>query len=116
MIRCLLVDDDGMARLVLERFLGTDPELTLVASCATLAEARRTLRRDAVDLLFLDDDLPDGSGLEFIRVEQPLPRTILVTGAREIAAKAAAAGAMAALTKPLALDSFREAVAKARAD
>ena len=113
-MRCLIVDDDGLARLVLERFLSTDPTLELAGTCGTLAEARAALAEAHVDLVFLDDDLPDGSGLDFLRrSEGTLPPTILVTGAPAVADSAVEAGAVAAITKPISLAAFREAIARA---
>lgn len=115
MIRCLLVDDDPLALLVLERYIGTDPELTIVGSCTRVSEARTALATLTVDLLFLDFDLPDGTGLEFLRSGTRLPTTILITGAQDIGEEARAAGATDTLVKPLSLNAFREAVARFRA-
>lgn len=114
MIRCLLVDDDRLAVMVMERFIGADPGLELVGSCGSLAESRTMLAGGGVDLLFLDNDLPDGSGLALLRSGVPLPPTLLVTGSAEVATQAVAAGAAAALTKPFSLPAFRAAVERAR--
>lgn len=115
MIRCLLVDDDALALLVLERYVGMDPELAIVGSCGTVAEARAALSANDVDLLLLDHDLPDETGLDLLRSGTPLPDTILITGARDLADEARAAGAVDTLVKPLSAPAFLEAVGRVHA-
>ena len=66
-IRCLVVDDEELARTLLETFIGRVPGLVIEALCANPLEAMTALRQRPVDLLFLDIQMPELTGIEFLR-------------------------------------------------
>jgi DNA-binding NarL/FixJ family response regulator len=65
-IRILLVDDHGLFRESLSRLLESEPDFRIVATCARTAEALEILRREPVDIVLLDYDLGDETGLAFL--------------------------------------------------
>jgi DNA-binding NarL/FixJ family response regulator len=66
-IRLLLLDDHTLFRVSLSQLLATEPDLMMVAHCATSEEALASLRLHEIDLVLLDYDLGDENGLQFIR-------------------------------------------------
>jgi DNA-binding NarL/FixJ family response regulator len=80
--RILLVEDDGPVRDRLARIIGEWPGGQLVASCATLAEATAAIRGNAIDLLITDLNLPDGHGVQAIRMlrsQQPDSEAMVIS-------------------------------------
>ena len=94
LLRCLIVDDSDDDRFFIQRMLRADPELDFeVVARATLAEAMETARGDGFDLVFLDHELPDGTGVEALpALRQACPRAavLYVTGHQELALAARA--------------------------
>lgn len=115
LLRCLVVDDDPLARLVLERYIASDDHLMLVGSCDTALEAAAVLRDASIDLLFLDVEMPGMTGLELLGAIERLPVVVLVTSNREYAADAFEAGVTDYLIKPVTPARFLKAVARVRA-
>lgn len=115
MLRCLVVDDDPLARLVLERFVAQDADLQLVGSCSSAIEAAALLRREPVDLLFLDVEMPGMSGLEMLDALAASLDVVLVTGSREYAVDAFDAGVADYLVKPVAHARFLKCLERVRA-
>jgi len=120
-VRILLVDDDEFNRALIRTVLtrSADPLLraALLAEAADLAGARVILAAGLVDIVLLDLQLPDGSGLELAaelrqRDEQAAPSVIALTGAAESGARTAAmaAGCAAVLGKPYPIDGLCELV------
>ncbi|QCB94580.1 response regulator transcription factor [Cellulomonas shaoxiangyii] len=73
-LRVAIVEDQPLFRSMLERTVAVDPDLRVVASCATVSDARRVLRPGTADVVVLDIDLPDGNGIALgvlLRREQP---------------------------------------------
>ena len=66
-VNCIIVDDEPVAREILENYLGKISTLTLVASCKNALEAFRIINTQAVDLIFLDINMPDISGLSLAK-------------------------------------------------
>ncbi|MBU0754814.1 MAG: response regulator, partial [Planctomycetes bacterium] len=64
--RCMIVDDEPLARKVLQRHIATLPSLELVKQCGHAAEAAAYLHENGVDLIFLDIKMPGMSGMEFL--------------------------------------------------
>ena len=65
--KCVIVDDEELARELLETHLTQLDEFELVASCASALEAQKVLRTEKVDLLFLDIEMPVLKGTDFLK-------------------------------------------------
>ena len=113
--RCLLVDDEPPALEVLEAYVREVAQLALVGTCANALEAFAVLQAQPVDLLFLDIKMPKLLGTDFLRSLRHPPRVIFTTAYREYACEGFELDAVDYLLKPIALDRFLRAVAKATA-
>ena len=67
MIKTIIVDDEPLALDILETFIQKMPNLELVARCENAFEANETLNNQEVDLMFLDIQMPQMSGVEFLK-------------------------------------------------
>ena len=117
-IRVAIVDDEPVAREGLRIWLAGEPDLRVVGEAGTVTDAISLVRRERPDLLFLDVQMPEGSGfdvLEAIAAEH-LPEVVFVTAHERHALRAFDAAALDFLLKPVREDRFRTALARARAE
>jgi DNA-binding NarL/FixJ family response regulator len=103
-IRVLLLDDHTSFRELLALRLAREPDLAVVVEASSLAEGRQAVSQVEADVALIDLDLPDGSGVEFIRdirTVNPQAQAVLLTasGDRHLHAEAIAAGASGVLSK-----------------
>ena len=113
MFNLLIVDDEPLARKLLSEHAAKLPELQVVGQCQTAIEAQRVLRAEQVDILLLDIQMPDLTGLEFLRTLQPRPATILTTAYAEYAVDAYDLEVVDYLLKPIVFERFFRAVNRA---
>ncbi|WP_421799505.1 LytR/AlgR family response regulator transcription factor [Haliscomenobacter sp.] len=111
--RCLIVDDEPQARVVLRRHVEALDMLELKGECPNALAAFQFLQQQEVDLLFLDVQMPKVSGLELLRSLQQPPKVIFTTAFREHAAEAYELDVVDYLLKPIAFDRFLRAIQKA---
>ena len=90
-IRCLVVDDEKLARTLLKGYIAQMPQLELVASCKDAPEAVAALERTAIDLVFLDIQMPGLTGIEFLNALKQKPLAVLTTAYEEYALEGCAA-------------------------
>jgi two-component system, LytTR family, response regulator LytT len=114
MIRCFIVDDELIARQILEQYILQTPGLTLLGTCRNAMEAFAKLEQHEVDLIFLDIEMPLVSGLDFIKKLARPPKIILTTAYPQHAVEAFALNAVDYLLKPFSLERFQQAVAKVK--
>lgn len=114
MIRCMVVDDEPLARRVLERLLGSVDECDVVASCSSASEALTYLSSNAVDLLFLDIQMPELSGLDLVPLLSPRPAVVFTTAHREYAVEGFDLEALDYLLKPVSMVRLLKAVDRYR--
>lgn len=112
MIECLIVDDEPLARQVLERHISRTEELCLIASCGSASEAFGWICRQPVDLLFLDIRMPLVSGMEFYRSLKEPPAVIFTTAHPEYAAGSYDLEAVDYLLKPITYERFRQGLTR----
>ena len=112
-IRCLVVDDEELARTLLQTYIGRLPSLDLVASCANPLEAMSILQQQPVDLLFLDIQMPELTGIEFLRTLVKKPVVIFTTAYAEFALEGYALDVTDYLLKPFSFERFVQATNKA---
>jgi DNA-binding LytR/AlgR family response regulator len=112
-LNCLIVDDEPLALEVIENYVQRFPNLQLVGKCRSASTAAEVLRQQPVDLLFLDIQMPDVSGLEFAKTLGKLPLVVFTTASREFAVQSYEAFAIDYLVKPISFEKFLKAVHKA---
>ncbi len=112
MIRCLIIDDEPLARQLMESHVRQVKSLQLVASCETAIEAFEILHREAIDLLFLDIQMPGITGLNFLKSLKNPPQVIFTTAYMEYAVEAFELEAVDYILKPVTFERFMKAVQK----
>ncbi|MCW3466206.1 LytR/AlgR family response regulator transcription factor [Chitinophaga nivalis] len=113
-IKCIIVDDEALAREGLKKYIKTFDFLSLTASCNNAITAREVLEETPVDLLFLDINMPKMSGLHLLETLSDPPVTILVTAYPDYALEGFRLDVMDYLLKPISLQRFTKAVQKAQ--
>jgi len=111
---CIIVDDDELSRLALRQCVERTENLELVGECENAASALSLIRSKKVDLIFLDIEMPEMNGLEFIRNFLDLPQIIFVTINKEYGAEAFDYNVTDFLVKPVEYSRFLKGVDKAR--
>jgi DNA-binding LytR/AlgR family response regulator len=112
-INCLIVDDEPIARQIIETYCSHLPELKVVASCSTVFEAKPFLQNNQTDILFLDINMPVLDGVSFLKTVKNPPQVIFTTAYKEYAIDAFDLAACDYLLKPFSLERFLIAVDKA---
>jgi len=112
-IKCLVVDDERLARALMENFIGKLPRLELVEQCKNPIEAIACLQREEIDLMFLDIQMPDLTGIELLKTLKHQPITIFTTAYSEYALEGYQLNIMDYLLKPFSFNRFVQAVNKA---
>ena len=80
MIRSLIVDDSPLAIELLESYITRVPFLELVKKCSTALEAAQFMKSGNIDLLFLDIQMPDFTGIELLKSLTVKPKVIFTNG------------------------------------
>lgn len=110
---CLIVDDEQLARKLLEEFVAKIPMLELKGMCKNPLEAMDILKSEHIDIMFLDIQMPELTGVEFIKTLQQKPAIIFTTAYSEYALEGYELDVIDYLVKPFPLDRFIKAVNKA---
>ncbi len=113
-MRALAVDDEPLALRILEDFIGRVPALELVGTASSAIAAIEVLRQQAVDLIFLDINMPHLTGIDFVRLASDLPLVIFTTAYPDYALAGYELDVVDYLLKPFSFDRFYRAVARAR--
>ena len=100
-MRSLIVDDERLARQELRRLLGRHPEIEIVGEAASAQQARRALAERDFDLLFLDVQMPEETGLDFVASLPSAPVVVFTTAYDEHAVRAFEVSALDYLVKPI---------------
>ena len=111
-IRCLIIDDEELAIKVIESYVAKVDSLDLVASCQNAFDAFNILNKDKIDLIFLDIQMPQLTGLEFIKSLNNPPQVILTTAYREYAPEGFELDVLDYLLKPIGFSRFLKAISK----
>jgi DNA-binding LytR/AlgR family response regulator len=112
-IRCILVDDEPMARKGLLGYIERIDFLQLVAVCEDAIQLNSFLKQEAADLLFLDIEMPYISGIEFLKNNSQAPKVILTTAYERYAIQGYELDILDYLLKPISFDRFLKAANKA---
>jgi DNA-binding LytR/AlgR family response regulator len=114
MLSCIAVDDEPLALHLLTEYISKVPFLTLVGTCGDAFEAARVLQEAAVDLVFMDIQMPGLTGLQFIQSLAKRPMFILVTAYKKFAPEGFDLDVVDYLIKPVGMDRFLKACYKAQ--
>ena len=113
-LTCIIVDDEPLAVRLLESFVNKTPDLQLVGSFTDSVEAINVIKELKPDLLFLDIQMPDMSGMELAHVVPAETKIIFTTAFKEYAYESYEVSALDFLLKPIRYNKFISAVEKAR--
>lgn len=108
--KCIIVDDEPAAHYVLVNYISQNPQLELVHQCYNAIETLNVLRNNTVDLMFLDIDMPEITGLELLQTLPAIPTTILTTAYSEFALESYDYGVIDYLLKPIYYPRFLKSV------
>lgn len=108
-IRCIAVDDEPMALDKLKNYIGRIPYLELVAACEGAYEAMQVMAEQKVDAMFIDINMPDVNGLEFVRALNDAPMVVFTTAYAEYAVDSYKVRAVDYLLKPYGFEDFQRA-------
>ena len=112
-IKCIIVDDEPMARDVIRRYIQKVPSLKLMGEFGNAIEATIFLQQQTIDMIFLDIKMPQLSGTEFVRSLRNVPKIIFTTAHKEYAHEGFELDVIDYLLKPIRFDRFLRAVNKA---
>lgn len=112
-LRCLIVDDEPLARQLLADYVGKVSFLELHAACASPLAALEILRTTSIDLLLLDVHMPELTGLELLTTLAHPPLVILTTAHSQYALQGFEVNAVDYLLKPITFERFLRAAQKA---
>ena len=113
-IKCVAIDDEPLALRQISSYIEKTPFLEQIALCQSAFEALELLESKDVDLLFVDINMPDLNGLDFVKSLNKRPQIIFTTAYSEYAIDGFQVDAIDYLLKPIAYTSFLKAVNKAR--
>ena len=113
MIKCIIVDDEPLAREGMRMNIEELDNLELVGEFASAAEASKFLLKNKVDLMFLDVEMPGTNGIDFIKDLDNPPMVILTTAYPQYAVEAYELDVVDYLVKPIKFERFVRSVAKA---
>lgn len=112
-INCLIVDDEELARNLVENYANRIPHLNVGGKCAEPFEAIQFLQEQHVDIIFLDIQMPNLTGIEFLASLSKPPLIIFTTAYKEYALKSYELNVVDYLLKPFRFERFLQAVNKA---
>lgn len=113
-LRCLAVDDEPMALDKLKSYIERVPYLELVGACEGSYEAMQFLENSSVDAMFIDINMPDTNGLEFVRALSHPPMVVFTTAYAEYAVESYKVRAVDYLLKPFGFTDFQRAAENLR--
>jgi two-component system, LytTR family, response regulator len=110
--KCLIVDDEELARKLIGRHLSQLNDFEILASCGSAIEASNILQEEVVDLIFLDIEMPVLKGTDFLKNLLQKPSVIFTTAYRDYAIDGFNLNAVDYLLKPITFERFFKAIEK----
>lgn len=111
-ISCVIVDDEPLARSLLKDYVSKVPSLKLVEVCSSPVVAMEVLKANNVDLLFLDIQMPEITGISLLKIMKKRPLVVLTTAYSEYALESYELDVVDYLLKPITFQRFLQAVDK----
>ncbi len=112
---CVIIDDEDLARELLEAYLTQLPDFNLLASCRSAIQASDVINNNSVDLIFLDIEMPVLKGTDFFKNLLNPPKVIFTTAYRDYALDGFELNAVDYLLKPIVFERFFKAIQKFKA-
>ena len=109
--KCIIVDDERLARVSLRALLKAHPEVNIVAETACVSEAMKAVYQHQPDVIFLDIQMPGGSGFDLLKQLKNPPAIIFVTAYDKYAVRAFEVNALDYLLKPVEPERLRSCLA-----
>lgn len=113
-ISCIIVDDDETSRFILTNLIKKKGSLNLIKTCSNAVEARETIEKNEVELMFLDIEMPYENGVDMLERLEHTPEVIFITAQTKHAIKAFEFDAIDYIVKPIDLERLSSAVDKAK--
>ena len=114
-MNCLIVDDHEIARSTLKQLIRFEESLTLMGECENAADAYKAIANQKIDLIFLDVEMPDISGIDLVKgLGDKRPLIVFISANRDYAADAYDLNVVDFITKPVTLDRFLKSIIKAK--
>lgn len=115
-MNCIIVDDDKLSRIVLEEFIDRTDDMVLKASYPNAVEAINSLSKEDndIELIFLDIEMPEMNGIDFLNSLKNLPQVIIFSSGEKYALTAFDFDVTDYLLKPLSYSRFYKAITKAK--
>lgn len=110
--KCLIVDDEPLAIKVIESHISKIPNLEIVNSCNNAVEAFDVLLKTHIDLVFLDVQMPEITGIDLLKSLNKAPAIIFTTAYRDFALEAYELDVLDYLMKPIAFERFFKSISK----
>ncbi|HPJ45058.1 MAG TPA: LytTR family DNA-binding domain-containing protein [Tenuifilaceae bacterium] len=114
MIRCIAIDDEPLALKQIESYIDKTPFLEKIAVCESAMQALQVLQEQPVDLMFVDINMPDLSGMDFVKSIDNPPKIIFTTAYSEYAVEGFRVDAIDYLLKPISYPDFLRSANKAK--
>src|SRR6201996_7598870 len=112
MKRCLVIDDEPLARMVVLEYLQGFPQIEVMQECSDGFEGLKAIQQHQPDLIFLDVQMPKINGFEMLELVEDPPAVIFTTAFDEYAIRAFEAHAVDYLLKPFNKQRFDKAIRK----
>ena len=112
-INCAIIDDEPLAAGLLKSYVEKTPFLELIGTYGSAIEAMKELRENPAQLLFLDIQMPELSGIEFAKILPPETKIIFTTAFQQYAIEGYKVNALDYLMKPISYDDFLKSADKA---
>lgn len=113
-IKCLAIDDEPLALQKLSSYVKKTPYLQLVGACQSALEAKEIMQKEWIDAIFIDINMPDLNGMEFVKQMDRAPMVVFTTAYSEYALEGFKVDAVDYLLKPFGLQDFLRAAQKVR--
>lgn len=114
-IKCIVVDDEALARKLLKNYIDQIPYLELIALCKNPMEAMSILQSETIDVMFLDIQMPQITGISFLKSLNQKPLVVFTTAYEKYALEGYALDVVDYLLKPFGFERFFQAVNKVSA-
>lgn len=112
MIKCLIIDDEPLARKLIKNHLAHFKQFEIVCECENAIEAALALQNNQIDLAFLDIQLPEINGIDFLKSLTRKPKVIITSAYKQFAIDGFDLDVLDFLLKPITLDRFFKAINK----